>query len=59
MEARRAHNPEVVGSSPASATKICPETGWFLDFFFCFGGGKFGFLRVEFLDLGADPYFDP
>ena len=25
LEARRAHNPEVVGSSPASATKIVPE----------------------------------
>ena len=24
LEARRAHNPEVVGSSPASATKIQP-----------------------------------
>lgn len=25
LEARRAHNPEVVGSSPASATKIIPD----------------------------------
>ena len=25
LEARRAHNPEVVGSSPASATRITPE----------------------------------
>ena len=33
MEARRAHNPEVVGSSPASATKKVPnsiELGTFL-----------------------------
>ena len=27
LEARRAHNPEVVGSSPASATKIVPDFG--------------------------------
>ena len=27
LEARRAHNPEVVGSSPASATKIIPDFG--------------------------------
>ena len=59
LEARRAHNPEVVGSSPASATKICPETMWFLDFFFCFAGLKFGFLDVDFLGLGVDPCFDP
>ena len=26
LVARRAHNPEVVGSSPASATKIVPES---------------------------------
>ena len=26
LEARRAHNPEVVGSSPASATKISPNS---------------------------------
>ena len=36
MEARRAHNPEVVGSSPASATKIIPDfdkkSGIFLTF---------------------------
>ena len=29
LEARRAHNPEVVGSSPASATKKKPHpSGW-------------------------------
>ena len=36
LEARRAHNPEVVGSSPASATKIvpdfCKKSGIFLTF---------------------------
>ena len=36
LEARRAHNPEVVGSSPASATKIIPgflqKSGIFLTF---------------------------
>ena len=36
LEARRAHNPEVVGSSPASATKIIPDfdmkSGIFLTF---------------------------
>ena len=37
LEARRAHNPEVVGSSPASATKIIPDfdkkSGIFLTFY--------------------------
>ena len=48
LEARRAHNPEVVGSSPASATKIIPDfgkkSGIFLTFYtnlrcfqICFG----------------------
>ena len=36
LEARRAHNPEVVGSSPASATIIAPDfdkkSGAFLTF---------------------------
>ena len=36
LEARRAHNPEVVGSSPASATIIIPDffkkSGIFLTF---------------------------
>ena len=31
-----AHNPEVVGSSPASATKICPKSTRIWDFFFAF-----------------------
>ena len=33
LEARRAHNPEVVGSSPASATIKSPEIVRFQDFF--------------------------
>ena len=52
------YNPEVVGSSPASATKICPETGWFLDFF-RFASGKFEFFDVDFLGLGVNPCFAP
>ena len=37
LEARRAHNPEVVGSSPASATKKSPEISRFQDFFLFLG----------------------
>ena len=48
-----------VASILFALAKICPGTGWFLDFFFCFAGGKFGFLDVDFLGLGADPYSDP
>ena len=33
LVARRAHNPEVVGSSPASATIKSPEIKRFQDFF--------------------------
>jgi len=51
--------PQSQPSSPASATKICPETGLFLDFFFHFAGKKFEFLDVDFLGLSADPCFDP
>ena len=36
LEARRAHNPEVVGSSPASATIKSPEIIRFQDFFLRF-----------------------
>ena len=36
LEARRAHNPEVVGSSPASATIRSPEIERFQDFFLRF-----------------------
>ena len=32
-----AHNPEVVGSSPASATKKVPKTTRFSELFFAFG----------------------
>ena len=28
LEARRAHNPEVVGSSPASATRLSSHSGF-------------------------------
>ena len=38
LEARRAHNPEVVGSSPASATIKSPEIVRFQDFFLLFRG---------------------
>ena len=38
LEARRAHNPEVVGSSPASATIKSPEIVRFQDFFLRFRG---------------------
>ena len=34
LEARRAHNPEVVGSSPASATIKVPKPPWFRNFSF-------------------------
>ena len=37
LVARRAHNPEVVGSSPASATIKVPKTIRFSELFFCFG----------------------
>ena len=41
LVARRAHNPEVVGSSPASATKKVPKAIGFRDFSFIFGSQKF------------------
>ena len=40
LAARRAHNPEVVGSSPASATIKSPEIARFRDFFLRFSGRK-------------------
>ena len=40
LEARRAHNPEVVGSSPASATIIVPKTIRFSELFFYFKAKK-------------------
>ena len=51
LEARRAHNPEVVGSSPASATIKAPDfdtkSGAFLTFWRKMGGPKF----LCFIDL--------
>ena len=38
LEARRAHNPEVVGSRPASAPIKSPEIAGFQDFFLHFLG---------------------
>ena len=46
MVARRAHNPKVVGSSPASATTKKPMKPWFHRFFFLSG-------------IAFDPYSDP
>ena len=40
LEARRAHNPEVVGSSPASATIKVPKPLWLRNFSFIFGVQK-------------------
>ena len=48
LEARRAHNPEVVGSSPASATIKSPEILRFQDFFLRLGAKKF---EVNFCDF--------
>ena len=59
LAARRAHNPEVVGSSPASATIKSPEIVSFRDFFLRFMGQK---VRRKILRIRRklfDPYFDP
>ena len=48
LVARRAHNPEVVGSSPASATIKSPEILRFQDFF----GLRAEKFRIEFWNLG-------
>ena len=50
LEARRAHNPEVVGSSPASATIKSPEIERFQDFFLLLGVKKFGENFCEFAE---------
>ena len=42
LAARRAHNPEVVGSSPASATIKVPKTTRFSELFFYFAAKKLG-----------------
>ena len=59
LEARRAHNPEVVGSSPASATIKSPEIVRFQDFFFAFRVKKFELFFGEPRQNHPDPYFDP
>ena len=59
LEARRAHNPEVVGSSPASATIKSPEIVRFQDFFFTFRVKKFELNFYKTLQNRPDPYFDP
>ena len=55
LEARRAHNPEVVGSSPASATKIIPDfdkkPGIFLTFWWL--------QKLQTLRLGVYLGFTP
>ncbi len=59
LEARRAHNPEVVGSSPASATIKSPEIVRFQDFFFVFGIKKFELNFRKSLKKRPDPFSDP
>ena len=49
LEARRAHNPEVVGSSPASATKIIPDFGKKSGIFLTFHA-NFCWLQICFGD---------
>ena len=49
MVARRAHNPEVVGSSPASATIKSPEIVRFQDFSCVLGVKKFKENLCDFL----------
>ena len=39
LVARRAHNPKVVGSNPAPATKKTLHTLWCTEFFLVFGSG--------------------
>ena len=53
LEARRAHNPEVVGSSPASATIKVPKTTRFSELFFYFNAEK---LELNFCII---PYSHP
>ena len=56
MEARRAHNPEVVGSSPASATIKSPGIVRFQDFFLQFSIKK---LRTLLVATEIDPILTP
>ena len=55
MEARRAHNPEVVGSSPASATKELLKSKDFGSSSFLSGSKSWVFFR----EIPTDPYRDP
>ena len=55
LAARRAHNPEVVGSSPTAATKISPDSAGSGEIFSVFGTFDGGL----FLAFGADPNRDP
>ena len=55
LVARRAHNPEVGGSSPPSATKIHWNPAIPVDYF-CFSEL---FLEVYFFAVPADPNRDP
>ena len=59
LEARRAHNPEVVGSSPASATIKSPEIVRFQDFFLRFRYRKVQSKILRFCRTAFDPYSDP
>ena len=59
LEARRAHNPEVVGSSPASATIKSPEIVRFQDFFLRFRDRKVRRVFPGFPAKPFDPYSDP
>ena len=59
LEARRAHNPEVVGSSPASATIKSPEIVRFQDFFLRFRAQKVLRNIMRFSQKPFDPYSDP
>ena len=59
LVARRAHNPEVVGSSPASATIKSPEIVRFQDFFLLFKGGKVQSKILRIRRKPFDPYSDP
>ena len=59
LEARRAHNPEVVGSSPASATIKSPEIVRFQDSFFTFWTKKFRLNFRKSHKNRPDPYSDP
>ena len=54
-----AHNPEVVGSSPASATIKSPEIVGFQDFFLLLWVKKFKLNFRKPLRNHPDPYFDP